>query len=188
MSNLPTAEIAALTELFRLLVGNDINETEIQEALDRIFRAPSDPDYQWFLDLHDDNPNATIGFALIDCLETLELMVFSDKIDELDDQISDLFENPLPEFPTWYDKSRYLPNDYFAWLDRELSQRGVVENGGYELLQFDAGLDDNIHAIVVNRADTPRILDLGQSLNAAIDTRISRLHNVDVTVLTDRRS
>ena len=183
MSNLSEIQIAALAELFELLsVIRPLSDFNRAAMVDIILEAPSEPEYQWFADLHD-NPKAVIGFALMDWIEE-DVMVVSDKIDELHDLISDLFRirrQPLPLFPDWYDKSKHIPKDYFAWLDHELAQRGMVENGGYELLQIDGGMDENIHAVPVNRADTDRILDLGHILHD-LDIRISRLHNtIDAT-------
>ena len=183
MSNLSEIQIAALAELFELLsVIRPVSDFNRAAMVDIILEAPSEPEYQWFTDLHD-NPKATIGFALMDWLGE-DILVASDKIDELHDLISSLFRirrQPLPPFPDWYDKSKHIPKDYFAWLDHELAQRGMVENGGYELLQIDGGMDENIHAVPVNRADTDRILDLGHILYD-LDIRILRLHNtIDAT-------
>lgn len=148
---------ADLRELIALLACGAAADAELDAMTEAVENAEHDPDLEFMRDLDADEAwyrevalhSALGGYTVV-----------SDKIDELHEQVSDQFEDPLPEFPEafWGE-----PVDrYFAWLDAELAGRGV-EHGGYRLLMLEAGLDDNMVACVVRRADVARILALASA-------------------------
>lgn len=154
------------TELLRLLGTGDLSEEEIADAVRAIAGAPTAPDYHYLREIYDDAADM-YPVALADSLESLGLLAVSDKIDELHEQISGLFAEPLPPFPAWWNKRGHDTHDYFWWLDAELFSHRVGP-GGHELLCIDSRIDDNLRATVVKRAETARILTLGQRLGIRI--------------------
>jgi hypothetical protein len=178
MSNLSTQETADLTKFFRLTIGSEMSQIEIDEALEYVASAPTNSEYGYICEYQHD-PDVLTSLlrtsAVVDWLDDEGLLVKSDKTDEFHEQICDLFDDALPPFATWWDNSTdRTSTDYYAWLDRLVSELGDKEHGGYELLCLDPGQDDNQHAIAVERNDTDRILFLGRGLNIRIDRLKSR--------------
>lgn len=165
--SISTSTRADWTELLHLLGGGDLSGEEVAGAVKTISEAPTDPDYQYLSDIVDDAAD-TYRVALADSLDALGLLAVSDKIDELHEQLSELFDDPLPPFLAGWEKRRHTTHDYFRWLDAELAGHEVGP-GGHELLCIDTRIDDNLRAVVVNRADTGRILTLGQRLGMRIN-------------------
>lgn len=158
----------ALEELLDLLTCNDFEPEELAEMAERIQNAPNDPEYEWLADgMPEDEvtPELFMRFALSS--EVSDYVAHSDKVDELHEQIEEMFEDseePLPPFP--YEESDEADNGvqfYFEWLDEQLAERG-----DYSFLIMDVGLDDELHAIVVLRDDVDRILELASQLGYAI--------------------
>jgi hypothetical protein len=172
MSNLSTQETADLTKFFRLTIGSEMSQIEIDEALEYVASAATNSEYGYIAeDRHDPDVLTSLlrTTAVVDWLDDEGLLVKSDKTDEFHDRISDLFDDPLPPFASWWDNStERTDTDYYAWLDRLVSELG--EDGGYELLRLDPGRDDNQHAIAVERSNTDRILSLGRGLSIRIDS------------------
>jgi hypothetical protein len=173
MSNLSTQETADLTKFFRLTIGSEMSQIEIDEALEYVASASTNPEYGYLLEQqhHPDVLKSLLRTtAVVDWLDDEGLLVKSDKIDEFHDRVSDLFDDALPPFSTWWDNSADRTHtDYYAWLDQIVSELGDKAHGGYELLSLDPGRDDNQHAIAVERSDTDRILLLGRGLSIRID-------------------
>ena len=145
-------ERTELRELIALLTSGEADETELEALTDAVENAESDPDLEFMREMDADTAwyrRVALLFALADYTAS------SDKIDELHEQISDQFADPLPAFPVECESTDH----YFEWLDSMLAARGA-EQGGYRLLTLDAGLDDSIVAFVVRRADAARILEL----------------------------
>jgi len=142
-----------ISELVVLLTGGDLDEDEVQEFTAYIEGAAENPEFDWIED-----PQDALLWGLFDQLD--EFIATSDKIDELHEQLSDLFADPLEPFPyEQYQEENWHSGHYFAWLDAQLAKRSP-ERGGYELLVMDNGFDDNMRAIVVNRPDVARVLEL----------------------------
>ncbi len=174
MSNLSTQETADLTKFFRLTIGSEMSQIEIDEALEYVASAATNPEYGYIAE-HQNEPDVLISLlrttAVVDWLDDEGLLVKSDRTDEFHDRVCDLFDDALPPFTTWSDNSTdRTSTDYYAWLDRLVSKLGDKANGGYELLSLDPGRDDNQHAIAVERSDTDRILLLGRGLSIRIDS------------------
>jgi hypothetical protein len=172
MSNLSTQETADLTKFFRLTIGSEMSQIEIDEALEYVASAATNSEYGYIAeDRHDPDVLTSLlrTTAVVDWLDDEGLLVKSDRTDEFHDRIGDLFDDALPPFSTWWDNSAdRTDTDYYAWLDRLVSELG--EDGGYELLRLDPGRDDNQHAISVDRSNTDRILSLGRGLSIRIDS------------------
>jgi hypothetical protein len=173
MSNLSTQETADLTKFFRLTIGSEMSQIEIDEALEYVAGAATNSEYGYIAEYQHDPDILTSLLrttAVVDWLDDEGLLVKSDKTDEFHDRVSDLFDDDLPPFATWWDNStNRTDTDYYAWLDRLVSELGDKASGGYELLSLDPGRDDNQYAIAVERSDTDRILLLGRGLSIRID-------------------
>jgi hypothetical protein len=174
MSNLSPQETADLTKFFRLTIGSEMSQIEIDEALEYVASASTNPEYGYISESEQDPAILTSLLrttAVVDWLDDEGLLVKSDKIAEFHDRVGDLFdEDSLPPFSTWWDNSVDRTfTDYSAWIDRLVSELGEKAHGGYELLSLDPGVDDNRHAIAVERSDTDRILRLGRELSIRID-------------------
>jgi hypothetical protein len=157
----------ALRELISLLTCGDETGEALEALAINIENAESDPDLSFMRELDADAAwyrAVALQFALAD------YTVCSDKIDELHEQISEQFADPLPEFPGefWGE-----PVDrYFAWLDGLIAARQQAQ-GGYQLLTLETGMDDNIVAFVVLRNDVPRILTLAAAGDLRIESTTS---------------
>jgi hypothetical protein len=173
MSNLSPQETADLTKFFRLTIGSEMSQIEIDEALAYVTSASTNSEYG-YISAHEHDPTVLTSLlrttAVVDWLDDEGLLVKSDRTDEFHDRVSDLFDESLPPFATWWDNSADRTfTDYSAWLDKLVSELGDKENGGYELLSLDPDRDDNRHAIAVERSDTDRILLLGRGLRIRIE-------------------
>ena len=158
-----------LAELIHLLSGRDLEEEAVDLMVAAVRDARNDPDLDW-MDEEAEQEEWTqiaIEFQLVNFIQT------SDKVDELHELISNEFEVPLRDFPQHADKMDFLPDDYFRWLDEELAGRNP-EAGGYELILWGNQLDDNLHALVVFRRDTPRILELAEQLALRVERATQR--------------
>lgn len=173
MSNLSDREASDLTKFFRLTISSELSPIEIAEAIEYVDSAPINPEYQYILKQVNEPTilkNLLRTNAVVDWLDDEGLVAKSDKLDEFHDLICDLFEDELPPFSNWFDNSLDRTNtDYYAWLDELVAKLGDKEYGGYELLSIDPGRDDNLHAIVVERNNTAKILQLGRDLSIRID-------------------
>jgi hypothetical protein len=180
MSNLSTQETADLTKFFRLTIGSEMSPIEIDEALEYVASAATNSEYGYITESQHD-PDVLTSLlrttAVVDWLDDEGLLVKSDRTDEFHDspqerlhqRVGDLFDDALPPFATWWDNSAdRTDTDYYAWLDKLVSELG--EDGGYELLRLDPGRDDIQHAIAVDRSNTDRILRLGRGLSIRIDS------------------
>ncbi|KGF81482.1 hypothetical protein IA69_12580 [Massilia sp. JS1662] len=155
-------------ELIDLLSDQMLEPHERDEIAERVAAAPHDPEYEW---------TQTYADATVACASELrsaldEFAATSDKIDEVHEQIQEMFDD-FPDFP--YEAVRSGWGDvvdgdkYGAWLDAELAGRGT-EKGGYGFVVFDTRVDDNMSVFVVDRNDIDRIIQLAGEL----DLRIQR--------------
>lgn len=158
-----------LAELINLLSGRDLEEGTLDVLVAAVKDARNDPDLDW-MDEEAEQEEWTqiaIEFQLVNFTQV------SDKVDELHELISGDFQVPLRDFPPHADKMDFLPDDYFPWLDEELAGRNP-EAGGYELILWGNQLDDNLHALVVYRRDTARILELAEQLALRVERATQR--------------
>ena len=105
----------------------------------------------------------------------------SDKIDELHEQIQDMFDE-FPDFPYELLKDRergVLP--YYEWLDAELAQR-AVEEGGYDLIQIEGSGTDNMDALVVYRRDTADIIQAAALMGVSIERPLTYFRGVQAQI------
>lgn len=161
-------------ELIDLLTSRMLEPQERDDIARQVAAAPDDPEYEWT----DGDAAMASSCELLNGL--VGFTATSDKIDELHEQIQDMFDEDFPEFPaaaiTAAMDGRIDLTAYFHWLDEELAQRAVDE-GGYEALIFDTGANDNMSVFVVDRNDTGRIVQLAGQLGLRIDRPAHYLRN-----------
>jgi hypothetical protein len=159
-------------ELIDLLSSHMLEPHERDEIAERVVAAPDDPEYEWTQTYGD----ATVACAceLRDALD--DFAATSDKIDEVHEQIQEMFDDDFPDFP--YEAVRSGWGDgvdadkYAAWLDAELAGRGT-EKSGYGFVVFDTTADDNMSVFVVDRNDIDRIIELAGELDLRIQRRFA---------------
>jgi hypothetical protein len=159
-----------LPELVELLTCGDLASDQVEAIAMIVEDAPDNPEYEWREWLPD--PTHAMVWALL--VELDDFIATSDKIDELHEQIAEFFDADFPGFP--HDPRGKQPDgvqSYFRWLDGVLQAR-APERGGYELLEIENPVDDNMCAIVVCRPDTTRILELADSLSLRIARTTAR--------------
>ncbi|NHQ85588.1 hypothetical protein HA050_05580 [Iodobacter sp. HSC-16F04] len=149
-----------IQELLRLLSCNEFSANEIIEAAQYVENAPDNPELEWA-----GSAASAMTFAIYDKLYSWT--VEGDKIDEIHEQLEDMFSDPLPAFP--YDDIEIQNNSfaYFRWINCVLAGYAIKE-GGYELLSIDPGTDDQLRLLIVYKKDTSRILELAQALSLRI--------------------
>lgn len=157
-----------IRELVDLLTCRELEPEELQSLVAEIDGAAEDPDLAW---IEDPSPEELIQNALV--FKLMDHIAVGDKIDEVHEQISDFFAEPLPDFPHRADGRGFLPDEYFAWLDPLLAERGV-DGGGYELLLLEDTFSDNLHALLVWRKDTARVLEIATELALRIERSTQR--------------
>ncbi|MET4728596.1 hypothetical protein ABIE09_002407 [Lysobacter enzymogenes] len=158
-----------LKELIDLLTAHELEPEQLESTVDAIDGAADDPDLAWL-----DEPSTEELMQTAIVFQLVDFTAVGDKIDEVHELISDFFADPLPDFPMHEDGRYFLPDEYFAWLDRQLIGR-AGDNGGYELLLLGQHYSEELHAIAVLRADTPRILELATE-HALIIERATQRH------------
>lgn len=158
-----------LKELIDLLTARELEPEQLESTVDAIDGAADDPDLAWL-----DEPSTEELMQTAIVFQLVDFTAVGDKIDEVHELISDFFADPLPDFPMHEDGRYFLPDEYFAWLDRQLIGR-AGDNGGYELLLLGQHYSEELHAIAVLRADTPRILELATE-HALIIERATQRH------------
>ena len=145
-----------LSELITLLTCNDMQGKELADAVSRIKAAPMDPELDW---IEGGSEGEFMQFAVL--AELGDYFATGDKLDELHEEISEQFAQPLPAVP-----DRGMPlAEYFTWLDAQLAGRPTP----YELLLWGNFFDDNLYTFIVRRADTARILALGRELGLQVE-------------------
>jgi regulatory protein YycH of two-component signal transduction system YycFG len=99
--------------------------------------------------------------------ELTDYVFVSDKIDELHEQMIPFYEDSLAEFPEelWGEPI----TKYFDWVGEQLT-RIEPEKGGMELLLFEAGIDDNLVAVIVYSKDQDSIIALSKRLKMNLVT------------------
>ena len=161
-------------ELIDLLTSRMLDPQERDDIAQQVAAAPDDPEYEWA----DGDAAMASSCELLNGLA--DFAATSDKIDELHEQIQDMFDEDFPEFPAAAIATgtggRIDLTAYFSWLDGELAGR-AVEEGGYEAVIFDTGADDNMSVFVVDRNDTDRIVQLAGELGLRIDRPAHYLRN-----------
>ena len=158
-----------LAELIYLLSGRDLEAEALDAMVAAVKDARNDPDLDWMDEEAEPEEwtQIAIEFQLVNFVET------GDKVDELHELIGGGFEVPLRDYPLHANKMDFLPDDYFRWLDEELAGRNP-DAGGYELILWGNMLDDELHALVVYRRDTPRILELAEGLALRVERATQR--------------
>ncbi|KQO00251.1 MULTISPECIES: hypothetical protein [Stenotrophomonas] len=140
-----------LTELITLLTCDGLEGDDLADCVARIEASPADPELEW---IEGDGPAAFMQFAIL--AELGDFVAIGDKVDELHEEISEQFADPLPAFP-----GQEMPAaEYFQWLDGQLAARPTP----YEILLWGNHFDDNLYAFIVRRKDTARVLDLADGL------------------------
>lgn len=159
---------ADAAEFLLLLTTGDIEPEELAMATEAVVLAAQDPTayFDQFLDEDEDGWLRDCGASMTEVALTTvvaDALCTSDKADQLYEQISEDFSEPLPEPPQEF---RYL-HQYMRLADEEIRQRGP-QPGGYELLEFADSYGDEMQVLLVFRKDTPRILELGQQFNVKV--------------------
>lgn len=163
-----------LSELLTLMTCGDLDGEELDDAVAAITAAPSNPQEDWV-----DSDGEAYAHEIIDQLG--DYIASSDKIDELHEQIQDMFDD-FPDFPydlLNQDGHGVLP--YYEWLDRELAQRAVDE-GGYDLIQIDGSGTDNMDALIVYRRDTAGIIQGAALIGVTISRPLTYFRGVQAQV------
>ncbi|MFT3721020.1 hypothetical protein [Pseudorhodoferax sp.] len=149
-----------LTELMALLTCDELDVDELAALVARIEAAPDDPELAF---VEGETPAEYMQIAVI----REDFVMMSDRVDELHEQVSEQFAEPLPVFPN----HRMPAPDYFRWLDEHLAGGKMP----YELLLWGNPYDyDNLNAIVVRRADTERILAIAAELGLLVERAAQR--------------
>jgi hypothetical protein len=155
-----------ITELIDLLTCGSLDSIERDEIEQRVVNAPSNPEYEWTID-----ERQAMSVEMVFSLG--EYVASGDKLDEVHEQLQEMFEEPFPDYPYKLGSGKSTkspsPLEYFEWLDAELAQR-AVEQGGYDLVEFDTTIHDNMNLLVVYRQDIDRMIELATEL----ELRISR--------------
>lgn len=165
----PADTLAAdAAELLTLLTTGDLVSEELSAGAEAVALALQDPDayFEQYLDEEEDGWLRECGANMTEVAVTnavSDWLCIGDKADELYEQISDNFGDPLPTPPAGM---RYL-HEYLRLADEELRQRGS-QPGGYELLELADSYGDELQVVIVFRKDTPRILELGQQLQVKV--------------------
>jgi hypothetical protein len=159
-----------IRELVELLTSGELADDQVEAIAMIVEDAPDNPEYEWREWLPE--PTNAMLWALL--VELDDFIATSDKIDELHEQIQEFFDDEFPGFP--HDPRGKQPDGvqtYFQWLDGVLQAR-AVDRGGYELLEIENPVDDNMCAIIVYRPDTDRILQLADALSLRIRRTTAR--------------
>lgn len=144
-----------LRELVWLLSGRDAEEDELDRLVRQVRDLPDDPEFSYLSDpmVGEDSAIATgLRYGLSD------YSVWSDKLDELHEALSELFEDGLPTIPD--DLWEQTGAAYYDWLNGILASY-AQDRCGYALALLDTGLDDKITGYIVLRPDIERITQLG---------------------------
>ena len=163
-----------LSELLTKLTCGDLEGDELDEAVTAITDAPSAPRDEWI-----DSDAQAYAVAILSHLA--DYIASSDKLDELHEQIQDMFDE-FPDFPYELLKESggsVLP--YFEWLDTELAQR-AVEEGGYDLIQIDGNGSDEMDALLVYRRDTNDIIQAAALMGVTIRQPLTYYRGIDAMV------
>lgn len=163
-----------LSELLTKLTCGDLGREELDAAVAAITDAPSAPRDEWI-----DSDAQAYAVAILSHLGGY--MASSDKLDELHEQIQDMFD-AFPDFPYELLKDSdgsALP--YFEWLDKELAQRAVDE-GGYDLIQIDGNGSDEMDALVVYRRDTNDIIQAAALMGVTIGRPLTYYRGIEAMV------
>jgi len=157
-----------LKELIDLLTCRELDPEELASLVATIEGAADDPDLDW---MDDPSPEELIQNAIV--FKLVDHLAVGDKIDEVHEQISDFFAEPLADFPRHANGRWYLPDEYFAWLDPLLAERGK-DGGGYQLFLLDDSFSDQLNALLVWRKDAARVLELARELALSIEPSTQR--------------
>ena len=168
-----------LSELLTRMTCGDLEGKELDEAVTAITEAPSNPREEW---IGSDGE----AYALEIISQLGGYIASSDKIDELHEQIQEMFDE-FPDFPYELlgDRERgVLP--YYEWLDAELAQRAVDE-GGYDLIQIDGSGTDEMDALIVYRRYTEDIIQGAALMGVTIGRPLTYFRGVQAMVEAGKR-
>lgn len=145
--------------LVDLLTNGALDAAERDDVARQVVDAPNHPVSDDWTGPEADQ--AAKALALVELLD--EFAATSDKLDEAHAQIQDLFDEGFPDYPHALMKDDGDLATYFTWLNAELAQWGTDE-GGYESLVFETGVDDRITIFVVYRKNADKIVKLASRL------------------------
>ena len=168
-----------LSELLTRMTCGDMEGEELDDAVAAITNAPSNPREEWV-----DSDAQAYALELINQLGGY--IASSDKIDELHEQIQEMFDE-FPDFPyaLLEDRERgVLP--YYEWLDDELAKRAEDE-GGYDLIQIEGSGTDNMDALIVYRRDTADIIQAAALMGVTIQRPLTYFRAVLAQVDANKR-
>jgi hypothetical protein len=166
-----------LAQLINLLTCGALEDAERDEILAAIANAPSDEQYHWV-----DDDAQLLALAII--YELSAFIASGDKVDEVHEQIQDMFDD-FPGFPDQL--TRDSDNGmlaYYEWLDAELRQRAVDE-GGYALVAIEGSGTDDMDVLVVYRRDVDAIIEGAASMGVTISSLLD--YHRALQALIDRR-
>ncbi len=164
MTTATTADKELLSELFELLTSGLLEAQDLQTALSEF-----DTEVTSALQYGCGEPMAlaaSLKFALANHCAT------GDKLDELHEQVVEMFGGELPDFPV--SSPKMTTPDYFRWLDTNLTNWS--EDGGYEALSLDGHGGEDLCLFAVRRQDTDRVLHLAQTLGLRIERPLDVWH------------
>lgn len=165
-----------LPHLIDLLTCSSLDSIERDEIAQRVVSAASNPEYDWT-----DDPVIAMSIELIFSLS--DYCASGDKLDEVHEQLREMFEEPFPDYPYKLGSGKFTksptPLEYFEWLDAELAQR-AVDRGGYDLVELDTMIDDNMNLLVVYRRDIDRIIEIGTELQFRISRPLDYWRGIQI--------
>ena len=143
-----------LTELITLLTCEGLTGKELADSVSRIHASPADPELDW---IEGQSTGEYMQFAVL--AELGDYFATGEHIEQVHEEISELFAQPLPAFPHEMDTAAY-----FQWLDAQLAARATP----YEALVWGNFFDDNLYVFIVRRNDTARVLELATQLELVV--------------------
>lgn len=156
-----TVDAGRLTQLISLLSCGDLDEHEIARITDICLQAVSEPAQT--LQTHygaeaarvaQYDPTGVLAFIIF--IELEDYFAVSDTVDELYEQVTDAFEQPLlPDYP--YDDNNFQTiADFFKWVDQQL----LIHHPKYCLINFGESYTHDFQVVLVHRSTTQEILSL----------------------------
>jgi hypothetical protein len=118
-------------------------------AVTEVANAPDNPEFAWV-----DESSGRVEFAICDQLDSI---VTGNKLDEIHEQLSDIFAEPLPVFQ--FDRFKNSSQDYFKWLDEVLNERG------YTVVSIDPSLNDELWLLPIDKTNCDRLSEIAASLH-----------------------
>ena len=153
-----------LVELIDLLGAGSLEPEERAEAIAQVERAPQELDWAG-------SPEKAYAIALCGCLN--RHCASGDHLADMFEGLHDLLGDDLPPVPGGLKTML----EHYTWLDRELEAWN--DTGGYDLVDVDDTVGDEMHHFVVHRRDTPRILEIGRTMKLKITRPLAYWQQID---------